>query len=272
MRIYVDEDPRFCATCHQASPEFALWTGGSHRTIACQNCHHSTPEAGVAMLRSFLAGKSPSGEHGRVEVGACKSCHASHDPRWPQIGASRGHRLHVEEHGIACVKCHGTTVHGFEPVSSSCGTCHPGHAVSLAGMQKLHCFACHEFLSTEPGLRPTRHDCTRCHAALGMSASFRDHGGPMEMSCAACHRPHAPPGQELASCATCHQRMEIAGQHAVHARAACTECHRPHLWATAEKDCLACHARAPGHARGQGCTTCHGFRGAVLPPHPVERP
>jgi len=267
----VDTDPRFCATCHQASPEFALWTAGSHRAIACQKCHHSTPAAGVAMLRAFLMGKSPSGEHGNVGVGSCKSCHASHDPQWPQIGASRGHRLHVDEHGIACVKCHGTAVHGFEPVSASCEGCHPGHAVGLAGMQKLHCFACHEFLSTIPGLRPTRRDCTRCHSAQGMKAPFRDHGGPMEMSCASCHHPHAPPGKERVDCGSCHEHTEMAGQHAAHGRTACTECHRPHLWTPEEKDCLRCHARAPGHARGKSCTGCHTFLGAVLPPHPVEK-
>jgi len=271
MQRYVDTDPRFCATCHQASPEFALWTAGSHRAIACQKCHHSTPAAGVAMLRAFLMGKSPSGEHGNVGVGSCKSCHASHDPQWPQIGASRGHRLHVDEHGIACVKCHGTAVHGFEPVSASCEGCHPGHAVGLAGMQKLHCFACHEFLSTIPGLRPTRRDCTRCHSAQGMKAPFRDHGGPMEMSCASCHHPHAPPGKERVDCGSCHEHTEMAGQHAAHGRTACTECHRPHLWTPEEKDCLRCHARAPGHARGKSCTGCHTFLGAVLPPHPVEK-
>ena len=138
-------------------------------------------------------------------------------------------------------------------------------------MQKLHCFACHEFLTNEPGLRPTRRDCSRCHAAQGMKAPFRDHGGPMEMSCAACHRPHAPPGAERVACATCHQLTERTGRHAGHARIACTECHRPHLWTPEEKDCLRCHARAPGHARGQACTKCHGFLGVGLPPRPVER-
>jgi hypothetical protein len=92
------------------------------------------------------------------------------------------------------------------------------------------------------------------------------------MSCAACHHPHAPPGREREACASCHERMERAGRHAEHARIACVECHPPHLWTSEEKDCLRCHARAPDHARGRGCAGCHPFRGAVLPPHPAERP
>jgi hypothetical protein len=272
FKRYVDHDPRFCATCHRASPEFALWTGGSHRSIACQNCHHATPAEGVAMLRAFVSGKSASGKHGVVEVGACKSCHVSHDVGWPQIGGSRGHRIHVDQQNIPCVRCHGATVHGFEPVSATCQTCHPGHAVGLQGMQKLHCFACHDFLSTEPGLRPTRRDCLRCHAAKGVKAPFREHGGPMEMSCASCHRPHAPAGQALLACTACHARIAEGGLHRDRGHARCLECHRAHLWTAEEADCRRCHAGAVEHAHGRSCLGCHGFGGAPLPPRPAAQP
>ena len=86
FKKFVDEDPRLCATCHRASPEFSLWLQGSHKSVSCQKCHHSTQEQGVAMLRAFLAGKTPAGRHAEVEVGACAACHLSHDPRWPQVG------------------------------------------------------------------------------------------------------------------------------------------------------------------------------------------
>ena len=75
FKRFVDEDPRLCATCHRASPEFGLWLAGSHR---------------------------------------------SHDPKWPQVGGSRGHKVHYEQQKIACVKCHAAGVHGFEPVSAAC--------------------------------------------------------------------------------------------------------------------------------------------------------
>ncbi|HET9554093.1 MAG TPA: hypothetical protein VFP50_14085 [Anaeromyxobacteraceae bacterium] len=270
FKRFVDEDPRLCATCHRASPEFALWLGGSHKDVACQRCHHSTPEQGVAMLRAFLAGRKPRGQHADVEVGACAACHLSHDPKWPQVGGSRGHTVHVERQKIACVKCHATSVHGFEPVSAACVECHGKHLVGVSGMEKLHCFACHEFLTTEPGLRPTRRDCMRCHSAQGIHAPMGDHGGAMEMACAACHKPHAPPGQGLAACTTCHEQMRKGGLHARAGHARCLDCHRPHTWTAAPTGCARCHARAAEHAQQKACAACHRFDGAPLPARRAE--
>jgi hypothetical protein len=273
FKKFVDEDPRLCATCHRASPEFALWLGGTHKSVACQRCHHATARQGVAMLGAFVAGKKPEGKHAQVEVGACASCHFSHDPQWPQVGGSRGHRIHVEENKIACVRCHAASMHGFEPVATKCVDCHPGHSVNLEKMQELHCFACHEFLTTEPGLRPTRRDCMRCHTAQGIHAPMKEHGAPMEMSCAACHRPHAKDGQTLAACTDCHARTLMAkgGLHAKKGHARCLDCHAPHLWTPEPRACLRCHADAPAHAQGKkACTDCHGFTGAPLPPLPVS--
>ncbi len=272
FKRYVDEDPRLCATCHRASPEFALWLGGTHRSVACQRCHHSSPRQGLAMLGAFVAGKKPAGEHAEVEVGACASCHFSHDPRWPQVGGSRGHRIHVEDEKVACVRCHAASMHGFEPVAAKCAECHPGHAVNLEKMHELHCFACHEFLTNEPGLRPTRHDCMRCHSAEGINAPMKEHGAPMEMSCAACHRPHAKDGSTLTACVQCHtpDQMAKGGLHARRGHRRCLDCHVPHLWTPEPKSCLRCHGDVPPHAKGGACGTCHSFRGAPLPPAPVS--
>jgi hypothetical protein len=270
FKKYVDEDPRLCATCHRASPEFSLWLSGSHRDVSCQKCHHSTPEQGVAMLRAFLAGKKPKGRHAEVEVGACAGCHLSHDPKWPQVGGSRGHRVHFEQQKIACVRCHATSVHGFEPVSATCVGCHGQHLVGVSGMERLHCFACHEFLTTEPGLRPTRRDCMRCHSAQGINAPMGGHGGAMEMACAACHKPHAPPGQGILACTSCHTRMKQGGLHARAAHGRCLDCHHPHDWKFDVAACRRCHAEAAAHAEGRGCTTCHAFGGAPLPPRIPE--
>jgi hypothetical protein len=270
FKRFVDEDPRLCATCHRANPEFALWMGGSHRSVSCQRCHHATAKQGVAMLRSFIAGNAPKAKHAEVEVGACASCHFSHDPQWPQVGGSRGHKLHFEEKGIACVRCHAESMHGFEPVAAKCQDCHPGHAVGVKGMQALHCFACHDFLTTQPGLRPTRRDCMRCHSAQGIHAPMNDHGAPMEMSCASCHRPHRPAGETLARCTECHA-PELMGKGGLHARAGhgdCRKCHAPHLWKPEPGVCASCHRSAAGHAEGKACVSCHAFTGAPLPPRP----
>jgi hypothetical protein len=271
LKQYVDTDPGLCAHCHRASPEFSVWTKGSHRSVACQRCHHSTPEEGLAMLRAFLAGKSPDGTkpHAKVEVGACAACHLSHDPQWPQIENARGHRIHAVERKIECVRCHAAGMHGFEPVVSSCKSCHGEHTVRESGMQKLHCFACHNFLSTDHGLRPSRRDCLRCHRAEGvLPARFAD-DAPMQLDCGSCHKPHAKTeAEEIVACSTCHTQMQRAGLHALREHARCGDCHKPHLWRTEQKGCLRCHGAAPEHARARPCAACHSFAGAGRPLSP----
>jgi len=263
LKRFVDNDPRLCAQCHRASPEFSLWAGGTHKSVACQRCHHSSPEQGLAMLRAFVAGRSPAGTktHAPVEIGSCASCHLSHDGNWPQVGNSRGHRIHFEEKKIACVACHAEGMHGFHPLTESCRKCHGGHTVRAQGMAKLHCFVCHDFLSPDPGLLPTRRDCLRCHRSEGVHPARFSDLAPMQFDCGTCHKPHAATPQEaVASCKGCHVVAETAGQHARHLRQACTTCHAPHLWTAGRAECLACHASAVRHADGKGCTSCHLFR------------
>jgi len=263
LKRFVDTDPRLCAQCHRASPEFSLWSNGSHKSVACQRCHHSTPEQGLAMLRAFVAGRSPSGSktHAPVEIGSCASCHLSHDGNWPQVGNSRGHRIHFEEKGIACVTCHAEGMHGFHPLTEACRKCHGTHTVRAQGMAKLHCFVCHDFLSPDPGLLPTRRDCMRCHRSEGVHPARFAEGAPMQFDCGTCHKPHAATaGEAIAACSGCHVVAETAGLHARHAKQRCTACHAPHLWTAGKPDCLRCHARAGEHAESRKCSTCHAFR------------
>jgi hypothetical protein len=267
LRAYIGEDPRFCATCHRQSPEFALWSSGAHGGITCQNCHHATVDQGIAMLRAFMGGAAPV-EHAPVEIGACASCHLAHDKGWVQVGASRGHRIHVIEKKIDCVKCHGAGVHSFEPAVASCRSCHGDHAVRAAGMQQLHCFACHDFLSVETSLRPTRRDCLRCHRAQGLHPSRFPEDAPMRFACAACHKPHAPPSAERVGCETCHREIVKAGLHRLPAHRDCTRCHRPHGWRSESADCLKCHQDAASHDGHLTCSSCHAWRGLSTAPTP----
>jgi hypothetical protein len=270
LKRYVDTDPGLCAHCHKASPEFALWNDGSHKGVACQRCHHASPQEGLAMLRAFLAGRDPGGRkpHAEVQVGACAACHVSHDPRWPHIEGSRGHRVHVAK-GVDCVKCHANAMHGFEPVVASCQGCHGEHLVRAAGMQQLHCFACHDFLTSDPGLRPTRRDCLRCHRAQGVHPARFDDDAPMQFACGECHHPHAKTAEEeRVDCHRCHAGVDRAALHGLPGHARCGDCHAAHLWRTETRRCDACHARARGHAEGKACSVCHSFAGAGLPRAP----
>ena len=207
------------------------------------------------MLGAFVAGKKPKGQHAEVEVGACASCHFSHDPRWPQVGGSRGHRIHYEEKKIACVRCHAASMHGFEPVASKCQECHGEHAVSVAKMHSLHCFACHEFLTNEPGLRPTRHDCLRCHTRQGIHAPMKDHGAPMEMSCAAAtsrtRRTADPRRVRRVPQAPAQMAKGASTRRAGHRR--CLDCHKPHVWTPEKGACRGATRAPPDHAHGKAC-------------------
>jgi hypothetical protein len=274
FKNYVDQDPRLCITCHRANPEFQLWLGGSHSKVACQQCHHTTSAQTVAMLRSYVEGKNPDDKHAVVEVGACAGCHFSHDPHWPQVGGSRGHRIHYEEKKIPCIRCHAASMHGFTPMAEKCAECHPRHGVSVGGMEKLHCFACHEFLTAEPGgLRPTRRDCMRCHTAQGIHAPVGDHGEPMGMDCSACHKPHAPPEKALVPCLDCHPTIAKDGLHGRHMNEPCLGCHVAHTWKATEKGCARCHATLKaGHPAATNCYACHGFRPLILRGQPPKAP
>jgi hypothetical protein len=278
FRSYVDEDPRLCLACHRASPEFGLWAEGSHRSVPCQRCHHSTPEQGVAMLAAFVAGGRPQGKHAEVVIGSCAGCHFSHDPRWREVVESPGHRVHWTERKITCVRCHAASMHGFAPVATACGSCHPGHAVGVHGMESLHCFACHTFIGHGERLRPTRRDCLRCHAARGVDAPMDADATPMKMDCSSCHRPHRPTGETLAPCGECHRPEDVrrGGLHRSPGHDRCLECHRPHVWVADPSACSGCHPRAAEHANGKGCGACHGFEGmpapASSPPGTVPTP
>ncbi len=220
-------------------------------------------------MRSFIAGSRPSSRpHAPPQIGACAACHLTHDPQWIQVGASRGHRIHVNEQKIPCLTCHGRAVHHFEPAAASCKECHGEHAVRAAGMQQIHCFACHDFLSVEPRLLPTRRDCLRCHRSEGVHPARFPEEAPMRFACAACHKPHAPPEAEIVSCGECHKGFAKAGLHKTAAHQDCRACHKAHGWKSEQADCLPCHKHASTHSGHLTCAVCHGWSGAPPPSGP----
>jgi hypothetical protein len=276
LKVYLDTDPRLCVACHRSTPEFALWAGGTHRSVPCQRCHHASPEGAASMLRAFFLGARASAgrtaQHAAVEADACDGCHLSHDPRWKQMAEAAGHRVHVREQRVACVTCHAAGLHGFAPVSASCVRCHPGHAVRTPKMQ-FHCFACHDFLSPDGSLRPSRRDCLRCHRNEGVSAARFPADAPMQFACRHCHKPHAEEaGAQRVDCQRCHGDARRAGLHRVRAHADCVRCHRAHLWRPSEDRCSECHPVAPAHAEGRACRECHGWRGMAAPSPPADPP
>ncbi|MHB8877940.1 MAG: hypothetical protein ACYC8T_29955 [Myxococcaceae bacterium] len=266
LKTYVAESPGFCAHCHKTTPEFSAWTKGQHRGTPCQSCHHSSSEQGLAMLKSFMVDGAPAKpkRHAEVEVGSCAACHLSHDPNWPQVGASRGHRIHAVEQKIPCVKCHASGIHRFEPAATSCKECHGPHTVNVKGMHQVHCFACHNFTTAGADLKPTRRDCMGCHRAQGVLPSRFPEDAPMQFACAACHKPHVQSGHQMVDCTSCHQTIGTDGLHSRAGHVRCADCHRPHGWRSEREDCFRCHPATASHHGDKPCAGCHPFKA----PHP----
>ena len=276
MRSYVTEDPRYCATCHQSSPEFALWSNNQHGRVSCQKCHHTTLDESAQMLGAFVRGVQPGQsdrQHAPVEIGACAACHLTHDKEWgTQVGASRGHRVHAIDQKITCVRCHAAGVHRFEPPTRICAECHKDRAISPEPMHQFHCLACHDFLSVEASLRPSRRDCLRCHQARGVHPSRFPDTGPMRFNCGACHKPHAATAGALVGCETCHVGISSSGLHGQASHRDCRQCHKPHAWKSEREECLRCHqkeAQASHHADHATCSDCHFWKGSSAPPRPA---
>ena len=151
FRGYLSSDPKMCASCHEASPDLALWDSAAHARLACQKCHHTSEQQGVAMLVKFVGGAKPPVRPAQALLGDCAGCHQSHDRIWPEVIGSEGHRVHVLKRKLACVRCHGAEARRPES-GRLCQECH-------AGLDPAHgvpqpCASCHSF-------RPARMDARK---------------------------------------------------------------------------------------------------------------
>jgi hypothetical protein len=256
LHDWVESSPRFCESCHLVAPEIAVWTESAHRSIRCQECHHHTLEDGLRILSNMVTGEGQTGEHGNVHLDSCAGCHTSHDLRWPDIANSVGHRLHTEQAKLECTACHGRQMHFHQPARSICMKCHAGPADG-AGHSALHCLACHNFLSQEAVIKPTRQDCLGCHMSLDRPIRIPAKT-PMAFSCGACHLPHGD--TPLVACEHCHKADLLFGLHKNDGHGACADCHEPHTWRAKRRHCSGCHEGMASHNPGQPCGGCHNFR------------
>ncbi len=75
------------------------------------------------------------------------------------------HKVHIEQHKIACVKCHHTFKAG-EPVIA-CSNCHTkvasGKQLSLKDAVHKTCGDCHKVMIAEGKKPPTPTKCMECH-------------------------------------------------------------------------------------------------------------
>ncbi len=278
--------PTACVRCHASKGNDAPQVA-AHATTACITCHHphenGLPQGSPCVLCHegiktvhAEAGKTPSEicttchahQHAPASeaIGACVTCHASHQPIIPATALFAGG--HTD-----CVGCH--RPHDFAKASVvPCQSCHQSVRVLAAPLVPEHarCQSCH-----------SPHDvkavgdavCITCHEKV-----HPDHPKTNE-SCISCHNPHPPPAataQIARPCSGCHQIA--TSDHAFHGGEPCTTCHVPHEFAldlskhTSQTLCKGCHAPqvtlASTNAGHLACQGCH--EGLPHQPTKVEVP
>ena len=189
-------------------------------------------------------------------------CHASGDPQWIQILNTAGHKVHVVDQRISCLKCHSITLHRFAPPQQICLACHSDKDMTISPMGQRYCLDCHNFLRENSPLRPQNQDCLKCHETQAQQEVHWPTNAPMQFQCSQCHKPHTKE-KPTDVCATCHQDQKTKGLHATqtHASATCITCHKEHVWKVTDRQaCLPCHQDKANHNPGSFCGDCHNFK------------
>lgn len=256
---YTQEDPAFCRSCHLMEKAWDRWETSKHKNVTCHSCHQQSVFESARMVGGFALGRYERVvTHAAVKDELCQKCHESEDPKWLQIAATAGHRVHAEEQNLACTKCHSTTVHRFAAPAPICQTCHAQKEVVTSGMATFHCTSCHSFLATDQPLLPGRKNCLDCHEALVKETISWPADAPMQLPCGTCHKPHEIE-QPTVACRNCHTG-EGLHQQTTHRSSVCQTCHEPHQWkVTSRQTCLACHTDRVEHQAGALCSACHNF-------------
>ncbi len=186
-----------CFLCHfKAVPEGTAFTGcpSCHGTPETEGEHEGfvfgcTPFLGVGIECTHCHVKVVEGE-GEVPEERCFHCHAERTESYSEVGLV--HRVHIEDQGIDCFKCHEDIDHGqVQMISALEGDCESCH-------EKLHVPQREMYMGTAaPNVPETP---SRMFAA--------------QVTCDGCHTHPVPTGAEefgersleaeRASCVTCH--------------------------------------------------------------------
>ena len=261
---YVEDDPRFCKTCHLMEEAWIKWNESPHRGINCHECHKADLASNMRLLVVYFTShpeKLPEEipEHVKISNERCEQCHFTKSPKWPYVAATAGHQLHLSKGNIKCLDCHGGRIHKFIPSNKECLKCHSDKVVKIPQM-RFHCTQCHNFLAnvTFGGggvvtIRPTKLDCMKCHTTkttilrLPMNAHAKS-------ECSTCHQPHVD--SEPLTCNVCHEVPRTA-IHEKHNGIKCTDCHIPHKSGSIREDCMRCHPDKINHNPELECNVCH---------------
>jgi hypothetical protein len=232
---------------------------GSHRALACLQCHAGQRWAGTPQQCYGCHAKNDA--HKGTRGTNCASCHSTggwratsfnhnQDTSFPLVG---------RHNGVACAGCHG----------AGNSIPHPAH----------NCFACHAKDDNHKGSRGT--NCGSCHSpASWKSATFdhnKDTGFPLlgkhaSTTCAGCHGVGNSKPKPSRACFGCHEKDD---SHKGNNGKECGKCHNSKDWKVTSFDhdtmtrfaltgahkpvkCEACHLK-PTHVElpPVACVGCH---------------
>ena len=283
----------FCNSCHIMNPYYASWKSGSHKNVACVECHIAPGVSnfvaaklnGLGQVVDDVLSRTSTKPSASVSQLSCtrSGCHTVETLAQKETNNGRFKFVHAKHLGVEHLG-----------VEMSCGTCHS----HIKGKEHFEvstnvCITCH--LVTKDGESPSQAASREAgsirlavradHSAAAMDPT---NGVPPSPTGAEPEKPHASvSGEELTpptTCLTCHDapkgQFNYRGLTVDHAQflgygASCESCHRG-VTATPppieDGRCLQCHnfgvERATSseemhrvHALGRHkveCFSCHG--------------
>ena len=121
---FVEDDPRFCRTCHTMREAWDQWQTGEHQGVTCHSCHESDPIGSLRQVWTYIT-RRPDEVHTRPQVTAatCLGCHVDKEEKG---GLARADLRHAAGGRTGCLLCHGQELHRVAPPAWSeiCASCH----------------------------------------------------------------------------------------------------------------------------------------------------
>lgn len=283
----------FCRSCHIMEPYYDSWAHGSHKDIACVDCHIAPGvtnfvEAklnGLGQVVDDLLHRTSTKPSASVSDMACtrSGCHGMETVR-----KSKNQGKYLFDHGkhldltysgipVHCTTCH-SHVKGdehFELNTNACVTCHltkPSHDrpdVMFAAMTTAAPPATRTVHVPEGKRAPS--ECKSCHVPPSGTIEYRglkiNHGEYLSYgaSCESCHNGVTEKPRPIRSdaCFSCHE-------FGLERHTDVEDTHKVHSGGRHKVECFSCHGETAHGPKAQAvqvaqldCTSCHQSQHAV---------
>jgi nitrate/TMAO reductase-like tetraheme cytochrome c subunit len=121
---FMEEDPRFCWTCHTMRQAYDQWSTSVHNEVTCHSCHKSDMVGSMRQVWQYvtrLPNEVKTTAH--VPASTCLSCHPLQDE---EGNPARADTHHTVGEATNCLLCHGQELHRFQAPEwgEICASCH----------------------------------------------------------------------------------------------------------------------------------------------------